>query len=110
MVRVGGTVSLIAPHLLKSERTPAGRGYLVVDAPPDAPVVIHASYAAVQIRDLKGLVRVSAGRPGHDTRHHRTRGRGCTRSRLRWFDRPRTLSAEAEINMKLFSARLMERS
>ena len=60
MVRVGGTVSLTAPHLLKSERTPAGRGYLVVDAPPDAPVVIHAGDAAVQIRDLKGLVRVTA--------------------------------------------------
>ena len=106
MVRVGGTVSLTAPHLLKSERTPAGRGYLVVDAPPDAPVVIHAWYAAVQIRDLKGLVRVTAahGRAtildttGHvDAVAHVVDFAGST-GRV-------TLSAEAEINMKLFSAR-----
>jgi len=60
MVRTGGTVALIAPHPLSGERTPPGRGQLVVDAPADAPLVIHASYAAVHIRDVKGSVRVAA--------------------------------------------------
>jgi hypothetical protein len=60
MTRVGGTVSLKGPHLLTGEARRGGRGFLVVDAPADAPIVIHASYAAVQVRDLTGPVRLSA--------------------------------------------------
>src|SRR5262252_2245636 len=56
MVRTGATVSLIAPHL--------GGGYyrgdLVVEAPAEAPLTIHASYAAVRLRDMKGPVRITA--------------------------------------------------
>jgi len=56
MVRTGATVSLIAPHL--------GGGYyrgdLIVEAPAEAPLTIHASYAAVRLRDMKGPVRITA--------------------------------------------------
>lgn len=60
MVRAGGTVSLTGPHLLSAAPTRMGRGQLLIDAPADAAIVIHASFAAVQIRDLKGPVRVAA--------------------------------------------------
>jgi hypothetical protein len=36
------------------------RGKLLVEAPADAPIVIHASFAAVEIRDMTGPVRVTA--------------------------------------------------
>ena len=56
MSRVGGIVSLngAAPG------HPAGTaGQLVVDAPADAPIVVHASFAAVEVRDMTGPVRVT---------------------------------------------------
>jgi len=106
MLRAGGTVSLIAPHLLRGERTPAGRGYLVVDAPPDAPVVIHASYAAVQIRDRQGVVRVTAAH-GRATILNTTGQVDAVATVVDFAGSSGsvTLSAEAEINMKLLSAR-----
>jgi hypothetical protein len=106
MVRAGGTVSLTGPHLVSEAPTRMGRGQLLVDAPADAAIVIHASFAAVQIRDLKGTVRVAAA-------HARTTILNTTlrvdaiamvvdfagsKGRV-------TLSAEAEINMKLPTVR-----
>jgi hypothetical protein len=98
MVRSGGTVSLVAPRQLLKDHT--GHGELVVDAPGDAPLVIHVSYAAVQLRDMKGPVRIAA-----------THGRATILDTTGQVDavafvidfsssRGRvTLSAEAEINM-----------
>jgi hypothetical protein len=106
MARAGGTVSLTGPHLLSADPTRMGRGYLVVDAPADAPVVIHASYAAVQIRDVMGPVRIAA-----------THGRATILNTTGQVDAIAmvvdfaasggrvTLTAEAEINMKLSTSR-----
>jgi hypothetical protein len=106
MTRDGGMVSLGGPHLLSADRPGMGRGDLVVDAPADAPVVIHASYAAVQIRDVTGPVRIAA-----------THGRATILNATGQVDAIAmvvdfagsggrvTLSAEAEINMKLSTAR-----
>ena len=100
------TVSLTGPHLLGADPTRMGRGHLVVEAPEDAPIVIHASFAAVQIRDLRGPVRVAA-----------THGRATLLNTAGQVDAVAlvvdfagsggrvTLSAEAEINMKLSTAR-----
>lgn len=106
MVRTGATVALIAPHLLSGERTPAGRGHLVVDAPFDAPLVIHASYAAVQIRDVKGSARVAATH-GRATMLDTSGQVDATASVIDFAGSGGrvTLSAEAEINMKLVNAR-----
>jgi hypothetical protein len=106
MSRAGGMVLLTGPHLLSADPTRMGRGYLVVDAPADAPVVIHASYAAVQIRDVMGPVRIAA-----------THGRATILNTTGQVDAIAmavdfagsggrvTLSAEAEINMKLSASR-----
>lgn len=51
------TVSLNGPSLYESNQ---GQGDLVVDAPRDAGVVIHASFAATQVRDIAGPVRIAA--------------------------------------------------
>jgi hypothetical protein len=102
MVRAGGTVSLTGPHLLSAEPTRMGRGQLLVDAPADAAIVIHASFAAVQIRDLKGPVRVAAAHAR--TTILNTTGRMDAIAMVVDFAGSKgrvTLSAEAEINMKL---------
>ena len=57
MTRLGATISVNSPPLGKSGHR---RGSLLVDAPGDAPVVIHASYSAVEVRDMTGPVRVTA--------------------------------------------------
>jgi hypothetical protein len=106
MVRAGGTVSLTGPHLLSAEPTRMGRGQLLVDAPADAVIVIHASFAAVQIRDLKGPVRVAAAHAR--TTILNTTGRVDAIAMLVDFAGSKgrvTLSAEAEINMKLPTVR-----
>jgi hypothetical protein len=36
------------------------RSHLIVDAPADAPIVIHASFGAVEVRDMTGQVWVTA--------------------------------------------------
>jgi len=106
MVRSGATVALTAPHLLHKQPTRTGCGDLVVDAPADARVVIHVSYAAVQLRDVKGPVRIAA-----------THGRATILDTSGQVDATAavidfsaacghvTLSAEAEINMKLSASR-----
>jgi hypothetical protein len=57
MSRRGSTVSLTGPGLYDGFHR---RGDLVVDAPSNAGVVIHASYAAVEVRDMAGPVRIAA--------------------------------------------------
>ncbi len=57
MTLLGTTVSLKGP--IPREK-PQSRGSFVLDAPAEAPIVIHASYAPVEIRDMTGPVRVTA--------------------------------------------------
>jgi len=59
MIRLGSAVSVNGPILVLGE-TPTTMGSFVVDAPADAPIVIHASNAPVEIRDMTGPVRVTA--------------------------------------------------
>ena len=55
--RLGNYVMLQNPMQIRSwER----EGFLLLEAPSDAPLVIHASYSAVSILDMKGPVRVAA--------------------------------------------------
>jgi hypothetical protein len=105
MVRTGGTVALVAAQPA-GERTPAGGGQLVVDAPADATLVVHASYTAVQIRDMKGSVRVAATH----ARATMLNTTGQVDAIAHVIDFAGSggrviLSAEAEINLKLFDAR-----
>jgi hypothetical protein len=51
------TISLDGPSLYEAEN---GQAELAVEAPRDAGVVIHASYAATQVRDVAGAVRIAA--------------------------------------------------
>jgi hypothetical protein len=53
----GSTVSI---SRCEAAERPHTRGELLVEAPHDAGVVIHASYAAVEVRDLAGPVRIAA--------------------------------------------------
>jgi hypothetical protein len=103
MTRLGAVVSLKSPILGENPRT---SGSLVLDAPADAPVVIHASYAAVEIRDMTGPVRVTAthGR----ARILNTTGRVDAAAFVVDFAGSRgrvSLSAEAEINLKMTALR-----
>ncbi len=103
MTRFGGTVSLNAPPVIDGLHQ---RGFLIVDAPRDAPIVIHASYAAVDIRDMGGPVRVTAT-------HARatildTTGLVDAAASVVDFAGSRgniSLSAEAEINLKMTAKR-----
>lgn len=60
MTRAGGTVAISTKGQAVRHARREGRGYLVVDAPSTAPVVVHASYSAVQVRDVAAPVRVTA--------------------------------------------------
>jgi hypothetical protein len=103
MTLLGTIVSLKGPIL--SDK-PQSKGLFVLDAPADAPIVIHGSYAAVEIRDMAGPVRVTAT-------HARAKILGTTgqldaaafvidfagsRGRV-------NLSAEAGINLKMTAPR-----
>jgi hypothetical protein len=55
--RLGNSIVLKNPL---QTRTMKRRGYLSVEAPQDVPLVIHASYSAVSIIDMKGPVKVAA--------------------------------------------------
>jgi hypothetical protein len=57
MSRLGSTVSIHGPRLGEKLR---GSGFALVDAPMDAPLVIHASFAAVKVRDMSGPMRITA--------------------------------------------------
>lgn len=103
MNRIGSTVSLNGAAL----GHPAGTaGQLAVDAPADAPIVVHASFAAVEVRDMTGPVRVTAT-------HGRakildTTGKVDANAFVVDFAGSKgevNLSAEAEINLKLTAPR-----
>ena len=53
----GSTVSLGGPNLYAPCNA---HGELVVEAPADAGVVVHGSYAAAEVRDMAGPVRIAA--------------------------------------------------
>jgi hypothetical protein len=57
LVRSGGTVCLNGPGV---RRVPGAGGKLNVHAPADAPITVHASFAPVAVRNMTGLVRVTA--------------------------------------------------
>jgi hypothetical protein len=96
---IGSTISVTGPTLYEGHHR---RGDLVVDGPANAAVVIHGSYTTVDVRDIAAPVRIAAA-------HARARIIGTTGQldvtagvvdfagscgRL-------TLSAEAEINLKM---------
>jgi hypothetical protein len=97
----GGTIALTGPNLDGHQ----GRGDLLVEGPPDAGVVVHASYAYVEVLDMAGSVRISAT-------HARakildTSGQVDVTAGVIDFAGSRgrvTLSAEMEINLKIRSA------
>jgi hypothetical protein len=103
MTFLGATVSLKGPILAEK---PQIRGSFFLDAPADAPVVIHASFTAVEIRDMAGPVRVTAT-------HARakildTTGQVDASAFVIDFAGSRgrvNLSAEAEINLKMTAPR-----
>jgi hypothetical protein len=106
MTRIGGTVLLDAPSRGGFAASDVvGRGTLFVDAPHDAPLVVHGSYSAVQARDLVGRVGVT-------TAHARTTlldATGCVDAVGTVVDFAGsaghvTISAEAEINIMLTAA------
>ena len=99
MILLGATVSLKSPILGEK---PQARGSFVLEAPAGAPIVIHASFAPVEIRDMAGPVRVTAT-------HARakildTTGQVDAAAFVIDFAGSRgrvNLSAEAEINLKM---------
>jgi hypothetical protein len=103
MSRVGNTVSLNGPGFGHMAGT---KGQLIVDAPADAPIVVHASFGAVEVRDMTGPVRVTA-------MHRRakildTTGKVDASGFAVDFSGSKgavILSAEAEINLKLNTTR-----
>ena len=103
MTRLGNTVSLNGPILSDHPQT---KGLLLLDAPAEAPIVIHASFTPVKIRDMNGAVRVTST-------HARatildTTGQVDASAFVIDFAGSRgrvNLSAEAEINLKMRSAR-----
>jgi hypothetical protein len=103
MSRVGSTVSLNGPGFGHMGET---RGQLNVDAPADAPIVVYASFGAVEIRDMNGPVWVAAmhGR----ARILDTTGKvDATGLAVDFAGSKGTviLTAEAEINLKLRTPR-----
>jgi hypothetical protein len=103
MTRLGGTVSLNRAGLSQQVGT---MGQLIVDAPADAPIVVHASFTAVEVRDMNGPVWVTAA-------HGRakildTTGKVDATGFVVDFAGSKgtvTLSGEAEINLKLNTTR-----
>jgi hypothetical protein len=103
MTLLGTTVSLKGPILREK---PQSRGSFVLDAPADAPIVIHGSYASVEIRDMTGPVRVTATHAR--ARILDTTGQVDAAAFVIDFAGSRgriNLSAEAEINLKMTAPR-----
>jgi len=95
----GSTVSLSRPDKFVGLNASSE---LVVEAPRDAGVVIHASYAAVQVRDLAGPVRIAATHARATVLN--TSGQVDVTAAVVDFAGSCgriTLSAEAEINLKI---------
>jgi hypothetical protein len=96
------TGSTIALGGRSVQARPRGRGYLVVEGPMDGSVVIHASYASVEVFELAGSVRVAATHAR--ARVLETTGQVDVTAAVVDFAGSRgrvTLSAEAEINLKM---------
>jgi hypothetical protein len=103
MTLLGTTVSLKSPILGDK---PQSRGLFVLDAPADAPIVIHGSYADVEIRDMTSPVRVTATHAR--ARILDTTGQVDATAFVIDFAGSRgrvNLSAEAEINLKMTASR-----
>ncbi len=100
--RVGGTISLNGPGI---GRMVGAGGNLIVEAPLDAPITVHASFAPVEVRNMTGPVRVTAI-------HARAKVLNATGQvdatgfvvDFAGSKGPVILSAEAEINLKLTAA------
>ena len=95
----GTTVSLSRPDGIDGLDA---RSELLVEAPHDAGVVIHGSYAAVEVRDLRGPVRIAATHARATILN--TSGQVDATAGVVDFAGSRgriTLSAEAEINLKI---------
>jgi hypothetical protein len=103
MSRVGSAVSLSGAGLGHQVGI---AGHLVVAAPADAPIVVHASFAAVEVRDMTGPVRVTATRGRAKILD--TTGKVDANAFVVDFAGSKgavILSAEAEINLKLTAPR-----
>ncbi len=63
---LAATVSLKDSQILVLGERPQSSGTFVLDAPAEAPIVIHASFASVEVHDMTGPVRIAAahGRAG----------------------------------------------
>jgi len=99
MVVTGSTIKLDGRSVLAEPRC---RGNLVVEGPMDGSVVIHASYASVEVFELAGSVRVAATHAR--ARVLETTGQVDVTAAVIDFAGSRgrvTLSAEAEVNLKM---------
>src|SRR5438093_154545 len=105
MSRTGAIVSIDGPRLF-SESAPKARGVLVIDAPADLPLIIHASYAAVEVRDMAGPVRIAAAH-GRATILNTTGSVDAVAFVIDFAgSRGRViLSAEAEVNLRFCTPR-----
>lgn len=101
LARAGSTVSLTGPSV---GRALGGGSQLIVQAPAEAPVTVHASFAAVAVRDMAGPVRVTAIH-ARATILHSTGNVDAAGFVVDFAGSAGTviLSAEAEINVKLTS-------
>jgi len=99
MSRSGGLISIRSSE---SDQSYKLRGFLVVQAPKAAPVVVHGSYSAAEILDMASAVHVAAPH-ARATILDTTSQVDATATVIDFAgSRGRvTLSAEAEINIKL---------
>lgn len=103
VTRLGATISINGPLLDENSHR---RASLVVDAPADSPVVIYASYSAVQVRDIASPIRVTATHARATILN--TTGRVDASAFVVDFAGSRgivNLTAEAEINLKMMASR-----
>jgi hypothetical protein len=103
LTRIGGTVSLNGPGI---GSMPGAGGNLIAEAPADAPITVHASFAAVEVRNMTGPVRVTAMHARASLLN--TTGKvDASGSSVDFAGNRGTviLSAEAEINLKLADVR-----
>lgn len=101
--RLGNFVMLKNPLQIQTMKR---KGSFLLEAPSDAPLVIHASYSAVSILDMKGPVRVAA--PHARAKLLNTSGQVSAMAYDVDFAGSRgdvDLNAEAEINMKVTATR-----
>jgi hypothetical protein len=103
LTRVGSTVSVNGPGI---DRMVGARGDLIAEAPAGAPTTVHSSFAAVQLHNMTGPVRVTAIHARATILN--TTGRVDATGFVVDFagsEGTVILSAEAEINLKFTTAR-----